>query len=119
VNVKYKTKNNTTDVIPVFLPMKNHRNANMSSARNLMVMATIVCMVWLPSSLLRPLKNMISIRMVIRVNMAVTNNISLYSSLISKTETRINPEASIKTSSNASKKVDLTTGFKGGIIFLL
>jgi hypothetical protein len=45
VNVKYKTKNNMTDDNPVFLAIKNHKNANISSARNLRLIETRLCMI--------------------------------------------------------------------------
>jgi hypothetical protein len=43
VNVKYKTKNNITDDIEVFLSTKNQKKTNMSSRMNLRLMATRVC----------------------------------------------------------------------------
>lgn len=70
VKVKYKIKNNNTDDNPVFLAIKNQKNANMSSARNLMLTEATVCMVWLAGSLRSPLKNMISISSVIMVKTA-------------------------------------------------
>lgn len=45
VNVKYKTKNNNTEDKPVFFARKNQVNANTSSIRNLMTIATMLCMV--------------------------------------------------------------------------
>lgn len=59
VNAKYKTKNNMTDEIPVFLAIKNQMTANKSSIKNLRLKETRVCIVWLPASLFCPLKKMI------------------------------------------------------------
>jgi len=42
VNDKYSTKNNITEGIDVFLPIKNHIRAMISSIRNLAVMLTSV-----------------------------------------------------------------------------
>jgi hypothetical protein len=77
VNVKYKTKNNITDDNPVFLAIKNQKNANKSSARNLMLTTTKLCKVWLAGSLPWPLKKKIRIRRVISVKTADAIPISL------------------------------------------
>lgn len=45
VNVKYKTKNNTTDGNSVFLATKNQIKARASSRRNLRVTDTRLCIV--------------------------------------------------------------------------
>jgi len=42
VNDKYSTKNNNTEGIEVFLPIKNHARAMNSSIRNLAVMPASV-----------------------------------------------------------------------------
>ncbi|MFH0841758.1 MAG: hypothetical protein V1903_03965 [Bacteroidota bacterium] len=117
MNVKYKTKNNITDDIPVFLPKKNHRNANMSSVRNLRLMASRVCMVWLPNSLSRPLKNIMSAKKVMRVNPAEDRMISLYSNPDSIPEIIMYPTTRTVISSIASRKIVLARGFKRNIIF--
>jgi hypothetical protein len=117
VNVKYKTKNNKTADKPVFLAIKNQANANSSSIRNLRLIATRLCMVWLAGSLLCPLKNIIKARSAIRVNPAETAVISVkLKSILIYLITR-EPAASITTSSNASKRTDFIRGFKRGIIF--
>jgi hypothetical protein len=117
VNVKYKTKNNKTADKPVFLAIKNQANANSSSIRNLRLIATRLCMVWLAGSLLCPLKNIIKARSAIRVNPAETAVISVkLKSILIYLITR-EPAASITTSSNTSKRTDFIRGFKRGIIF--
>jgi len=76
VNVKYKTKNIITDDNPVFLDIKNQINANINSARNLMLIAMRLCMVWLAGSLLRPLKKITRTRIFMRINTADAATIS-------------------------------------------
>jgi hypothetical protein len=70
VKAKYKTKNNTTEVNPVFLETKNQTNASTSSSRNLSVTATRLCNVWLAGSLLCPLKNIINVNNAISMKKA-------------------------------------------------
>jgi len=45
VNVKYKTKNNNTDVKDVFLATINQRSAITSSSKNLRLTETTLCSV--------------------------------------------------------------------------
>lgn len=70
VNVKYKTKNNTTDDNSVFLATKNQIKASTSSSRNLRVTDTRLCMVWLAASFPWPLIKMIIVTRAIIVNIA-------------------------------------------------
>jgi len=70
VNVKYKTKNNTTDDNSVFLATKNQMKASTSSRRNLRVTDTRLCMVWLAASFPCPLINMMIVISAIIVNTA-------------------------------------------------
>jgi hypothetical protein len=76
VNVKYKTKNNKTDDNPVFLAIKNHINANISSNRNFELMDTRLYIVWLAGSFDCPLKNIDRVRIASRKNTADTIPIS-------------------------------------------
>jgi len=56
VNVKYKTKNNITDVNPDFLVIKNQKKTKTSSRRNLRPTATRVCITFESGSRVCPLK---------------------------------------------------------------
>jgi hypothetical protein len=56
VNVKYKTKNNITDVNDVFLSTKNQKKTKNSSRMNLRLTATRLCMTFESGSFCCPLK---------------------------------------------------------------
>lgn len=69
VNVKYITKNIKTDGNDFFLATTNQRRASINSSKNLRLIATRLCMVWLPGSFVWPLKKIIRVIIVIVVNM--------------------------------------------------
>jgi hypothetical protein len=117
VNVKYKTKNNMTDDNPVFLAIKNHRNANISSVKNLMLTATSECIVWLSGSFFLPLKKIISTRSAIIVKTADASPISMYVRFTEKFETMRKPATSTSISRIARRNIDLASGFNRRIIF--
>jgi len=55
-NVKYSTKNNNINDNEVFLAIKNHNNAIISSIRNLIITLKRVYNGWLPASFFCPFK---------------------------------------------------------------
>ena len=61
VNDKYSTKNNNTDENDVFLAIKNHTRAIISSIRNLRVTLTSVKNPWLFLSFFCPARKIISV----------------------------------------------------------
>jgi hypothetical protein len=55
-NAKYSTKNNKTEAVPFFFIIKNQTRARTNSSNNLILIATKMCIVWLPGSFFPPLK---------------------------------------------------------------
>jgi hydrogenase maturation factor HypF (carbamoyltransferase family) len=117
VKDKYKTKNNKTADKPVFLAIKNQANANISSARNLRLMATRLCIAWLDGSLACPLKKIINVRKTIIVNPADTAVISLNSRPIVVFSDKKNPAKITSISSKKSDKTGFLRFFTEVIIF--
>jgi hypothetical protein len=102
VNVKYKTKNNTTDDNCVFLATKNHKKAITSSRRNLRVTATRLCNVWLAGSLSCPLKKMIRVTSATMVRIEESKATSPNPIPVPDFEMMKNPAARIRSSSSKS-----------------
>jgi hypothetical protein len=111
VNVKYKTKNNNTDVIPVFLAIKNQMNTNTSSMRNLRLTETRLCMVWLSGSFVCPLKKMKSVRSDRSAKAKDNNAASIKTIPMLKFETRRNPVKRTRISSIIRKRIFLKSSF--------
>lgn len=100
VSVKYKTKNNITEEIKVFLTTINHRSANINSMRNFRLIATRVCMVWLSGSLYCPLMKIKTVIMAITEKEKDKITISEYSITQSVVVTNIHPAVINSTFSN-------------------
>ena len=118
VNDKYKIKNNKTADNPDFLAIKNQTNANTSSSRNLRLIETMLCIVWLAGSLSCPLKKIIKVSRVISEKPAETATTSLKFKLMLIYLIRRNPAASIRISSDSSSNTGLIRGFKRAVIYL-
>jgi hypothetical protein len=118
VNVKYRTKNNITDDNPVFLAIKNHMNANISSRRNLELIETKLCIVWLAGSLACPLKKIIRVKSARREKINDSTAISLKRRPILRFDIRIYPERRTRTSRATRKRIFLSNGFKREITLL-
>lgn len=85
-NVKYSTKNNNINDNEVFLAIKNHINAIISSKRNLMLTLTSVYNGWLLASFFRPSRKIINVIDVTAQNDRVSKIISEREILIMKSK---------------------------------
>jgi len=74
VNDKYNTKNNNTDAKEVFLAIRNHMRAIISSSRNFRVTLTRVKKAWLLFSLLCPARKITSVIIVVAKNEKISQN---------------------------------------------
>jgi len=93
---KYSTKNNITEIVPVFLPTINHISARNISSSNLTLKATKRYMVRLPGSLFLPLKKMKREIKLIRKKLIVRIETSLKFIFTGARVMRINPDTSIR-----------------------
>jgi hypothetical protein len=107
VNAKYSTKNNITDVSPVFLATKNQRRAIIISRMNLIPKATSIYIVRVSGSFFCPLKIIISIRSDRNANDKERTAIPVKSNPGSGTDDKINPPARITISIRISQEIFL------------
>jgi hypothetical protein len=118
VNVKYRIKNNTTDDNPVFLTIKNQINTNISSIRNLLLIETRLCIVWLAGSLTCPLKKIKSVKNARRENTNDSTAISVKCKPVWVVDIRTYPDRRTRISSVSSKRIFLSRGFNRRITLL-
>jgi hypothetical protein len=115
VNAKYSTKNNITDVNPVFLATKNQSRAITISSMNLIPNATSMYMVRASGSFFCPMKNIINVRSDRRVKDNERTAIPANSNPGSQDDDSTSPPVRIRVSIITSQKIFLRRGFKGGI----
>jgi len=107
VNAKYSTKNNITDVNPVFLATKNQRRAITNSRRNLRPKATSICIVRASGSFFCPLKTIISVRNDKNTNERERTAMPVKSNPGSCPASKILPPARIRDSIRISQRIFL------------